>query len=201
MFLNALNTFHNKVHGSLHEVIHMVGVDSWGKFGPSYEVGKPAHLPQPPILSSRIEAYVFIRGDLPTNGVSLCLLQGPCVCRQSRYFIWADNPSAGKNVHPQSSVFAVSVFLHMFFQLWFRPPKSDTGQSFCNAASAWAVISGFMWLHSGAKLERSYRELSHHPHLHPHHRPMNSLVCTARQRMNESTHVGSGLWPVHTFEN
>lgn len=70
MFLNALNTFHNKVHGSLHEVIHMVGVDSWGKFGPSYEVGKPAHLPQPPILSSRIEAYVFIRGDLPTNGAS-----------------------------------------------------------------------------------------------------------------------------------
>lgn len=129
---------YNKVHASLHRVIHTGCVDSWKTFG----VGKlfflklksqyvmPVNPPSPSVVVEQLrsfwgifwkagfgemvgsEAYGALHSEsvkadrnhveMAPLMVSLYLLQGPCVCHQSRHFIWADNPSAGRKVSPRS---------------------------------------------------------------------------------------------------
>lgn len=115
---------HNKVHASLHKVIHMsfgVGKLLWGR--EVEKQNKHCGLIQLPVEGNRsffwtagfgelvgrgLWSFAFKEhhgwqkacGEDPTNGAStLRLLQGPCVCHQSRHFIRADNPTAGRCIH------------------------------------------------------------------------------------------------------
>lgn len=51
-----------------------------------------------------------------------CLLQGPCVCHQSRHIIRADNPAAGRNVCPQTRAGnrCFLRFLCATFNIWIQ---------------------------------------------------------------------------------
>lgn len=61
------------------------------------------------------------RDGLTNGALTLCLLQGPCVCHQSRFFSWADNPTAGRKSPSKENVLVLTVAIqsHLCSKVWF----------------------------------------------------------------------------------